>query len=178
MKLTMRSPLVYVAGAAVFVALLVIARPVLNLSAIPAEQSSNPPVATAGPPPVVPVVDLDLDRLRRAGGELSPSERDPFRFRPKSAPPAPRLQAPPVVLAPPAPVGPPPVPPIPLRFFGMLTVDGQRVAAFSDARGNTFNGKEGDVLEGRYRVLRIGPESVDLAHLDGSGRQTIRMAGQ
>ena len=178
MTLTMRSPIVYVAAAAAFVALLVIARPVLNPAANPAEQSSNPAVATAGPLPVVPVVDLNLDRLRVAGRELGGVERDPFRFRPKAPPPAPRVQAPPPVFAPPVPAGPPPVPAIPLRLIGFIDLGDRRVAAFSDAHGNTFNGKEGDVLEGRYRLLRIGQDSVDVANLDGSGRQTIRMTGQ
>ena len=177
MKLTLRSPIVYVAAAAAFVALLVIARPTLYPAANPAEQSSNPSMATAGPLPVIPVVDLDLDRLRIAARELGAVERDPFRFRPTAPPPAPRVQAPPV-FAPPVPVGPPPVPPIPLRLIGFLDFGDQRVAAFSDAHGNTFNGKEGDVLEGRYRLLRIGPDSVDVANLDGSGRQTIRVTGQ
>ena len=178
MKIAFRRPIVYIVGAAVLIALLVIARPVLNPTAIPAQQTSNRAVATTGPLPVVPVVDLDLDRLRTVGGQLRDSERDPFRFRPKPPPPAQRVQAPPPVLTPPAPTGPPPPPPIPLKFFGAYTVGGQRVAAFSDARGNTFTGKEGDVLEGRYRLLRIGPDSVDLAYLDGRGRQTIRMTGQ
>lgn len=177
MKVTLRSPIVYVAAAAAFVALLVIARPALNPAANPAEQSSNPSVAT-GPLPVVPVIDLDLDRLRVASRELGEAERDPFRFRPKAPPPAPRVQAPPPVLAPPVPAGPPPVPAIPLQLIGFIDLGDQRVAAFRDAHGNTFRGKEGDVLEGRYRLLRIGPNSVDIANLDGSGRQTIRMTGQ
>jgi hypothetical protein len=174
MKLTMRSPIVYVAGAAALVALLVIARPVLNPAANPAEQSSNPSAAAARPLPDVPVVDLDLDRLRIAGRELGEVERDPFRFRPQAPPPAPRVQAPPPVSAPPVPVGPPPVPAIPLRLIGVLTLRDQPVASFADAHGNTFIGKEGDVLEGRYRLLRIGENSVDVANLDGSGRQTLR----
>ena len=174
MKLTMRSPIVYVAGAAALVALLVIARPVLNPAANPAEQSSNPSVAAARPLPAVPVVDLDLDRLRIAGRELGEVERDPFRFRPQAPPPAPRVQAPPPVFAPPVPAGPPPVPAIPLRLIGVLTLRDQPVASFTDAHGNTFIGKEGDVLEGRYRLLRIGENSVDVANLDGSGRQTLR----
>ena len=177
MKLTMRSPIVIGAAAAVFVALLVIARPLWNRPAIPAEQSSNQSVAAAALPPVTTVVALDLDRLRAVGGELKGSERDPFRFRPKPPPPAPRVQTP-VVFAPPVPTGPPPPPPIPLKFIGAMTVGGQRIAAFSDPRGNTFNGKEGDVLEGRYRLLRIGPDSVDLSYVDGQGRQSIRMTGQ
>ena len=60
----------------------------------------------------------------------------------------------------------------------VMTVNGQRRAAFSDERGNTFTGKEGDVLEGRYRLLRIGPDSVDLAYLDGRGRRPIPLTGQ
>jgi hypothetical protein len=178
MKLTMRRPIVYVAAAAALVALLVIARPVLDTSTIPLTQTSNPSVGAAGPAPVVPVVDLNLARLRAVGGELQASERDPFRFRPKPPPPAPRVQAPPAVFAPPVETGPPPPPAIPLKYIGVITLGEQRVGAFTDGRGNTFNGKEGDILEGRYRLLRIGQDSADVAYLDGRGRQTIRMTGQ
>ena len=178
MKLTMSRPIVYVAAAAALVALLVIARPVLNPSTNPLEQTSNPSVGATGAAPAVAVVDLNLDRLRADGGELETSTRDPFRFRPKPPPPAPRVQAPPVVIAPPVETGPPPPPPIPLKYFGVITLSGQRVAAFADGRGNTFNGKEGDILEGQYRLLRIGADWVEVAYLDGRGRQTIRMTGQ
>lgn len=177
MRLTDRRSIVYVASAAAFVALLVIARPVLNPTTDPVQQASNGSVATA-PPPAVPVVDLDLARLRAAGGQLHESERDPFRFRPKAPPPAPPVQPRPQVFVPPVPTGPPPPPPIPLKYFGFVSVNGQKTASFSDARGNTFTGKEGDVLEGRYRLLRIGQDSVDLAYLDGRGQQSIRMTGQ
>ena len=178
MKLPVSRPIAYVAGAAVLVALLVIARPVLNPPAAPVRQSSNPAVATAGQTPAVPVVDLNLDRLQTVGGQLRESQRDPFRFRPKPPPPAPPVQSRPQVFTPPVPQGPPPPPPIPLKFFGVMSVNGQRIAAFSDERGNTFTGREGDVLEGRYRLLRIGPDSVDMAFLDGRGRQSIRLTGQ
>jgi len=178
MKLTMRSPIGYGAGAAALVALLVIARPVLNPPTVQVQRPSNQSVATAGQVPAVPVVDLNLDRLRTAGGQLRESERDPFRFRPKPPSPAPRMDAPPPVAQPQLPQGPPPPPPIPLKFFGVMTVNGQRTAAFSDERGNTFSGREGDVLEGRYRLLRIGPDSVDVALLDGRGRQSLRLTGQ
>ena len=57
----------------------------------------------------------------------------------------------PVVVAPPVPTGPPPPPPIPLKFIGVLDLPAARgrVASFSDSRGNTFYGKEGDIIEGR-----------------------------
>jgi hypothetical protein len=38
-------------------------------------------------------------------------------------------------------------------------------------------GKEGDVIDGRYRIVRIGVESIELTYLDGRGRQTIRLSG-
>ena len=178
MKAAMRRPIAYVTAGAAFIALLVIARPALNPAAVPAAQPSNRTMTSAAPLPVVPVVDLDLDRLQTVRGELPVSERDPFRFRPKSPPPAPRVQAPPPVFTPSEPTGPPPPPPIPLKFIGVMSMGGQRVAAFSDGRGNTFTAKEGDPLEGRYRLLRVATESVDVAYLDGRGRQTIRLTGQ
>jgi hypothetical protein len=52
-----------------------------------------------------------------------------------------------------------------------------RLAILSDGRG-VYYGHEGEIIEGRYRILRIGVESVDLAYLDGRGRQTIRLTGQ
>jgi len=178
MTLNMRGPVGYVAAAAVFVALLVIAWPVLYPSANPVQQSSNGAVATNGPLPVVPVVDLNLDRLRNVGGELPASERDPFRFRPKPPPPAPRVQAPPVVFTPPVPTGPPPPPPIPLKFIGTLEKGGKKWAIFSDGSNVPRYATEGELVLGQYKVVRIGVESVVMEYADGKGRQTIPMRGQ
>jgi len=30
---------------------------------------------------------------------------------------------------------------------------------------------------GQYRILRISAESIEMAYLDGRGRQTIRLSG-
>jgi hypothetical protein len=136
--------------------------------------------------PDVPVVDLRLERLHEAREDLPESNRDPFRFRPAAPPPPPPRSAagpPPGPRAPefmpsPVPAGPPPPPPIAIKFFGLAVVGGQRVAAFRDERGNIFHGKEGDIIEGRYRILRIGTDSAEVAYLDGRGRQTIRLTGQ
>ena len=49
----------------------------------------------------------------------------------------------------------------------------------SDGRGPcAVHGKEGDIIEGRYRIVRIGDESIEMEYLDGRGRQTIRLTGQ
>jgi hypothetical protein len=131
------------------------------------------------------VADVRLELLKTAPSELEPSTRNPFQFKPKAPPPAPRpvvsaeRGAPPVVIAPPAvPQGPPPPPPITLKYIGVLETSQGRVAAFRDSGGDIVYGKEGDIIDGRYRLLKIGVESADLAYVDGRGRQTIRLSGQ
>lgn len=113
-------------------------------------------------------------------GPAGDPERNLFRFKPKAPPPRPPAP-PPQVVAPPQPSGPPPPPPlapIAMRFIGLLeaTEHAQKIAVLSDGRG-TYQGREGDIIEGRYRILRIGVESVEMAYLDGRGRQTIRLSG-
>lgn len=150
--------------------------------AAPPAASSNP-VSSTAPRPEAPVADVRIEMLKIQRPELGRTERNPFRFEARpAAPPRPVVIAPrpPVIALPPAPAGPPPPPAITLRYFGLLDSPRQavRVATFSDGRGNVFTGKEGDIIEGRYRVIRIGPDSAELAYLDGRGRQTIRLSGQ
>src|SRR4051812_7560173 len=153
-------------------------------SAAPAGRGSQPSnqAAGAGGRAGLPVSDVRLDALKHEDGKLAEAERNPFRFRPKPAPPPPRPVAPPpqAYVPPPVPTGPPPPPPIQLKYVGLLGTIAQRdrVAVLADARGTTFYGKEGDVVEGRYRVLRIAADSVDVAYADGRGRQTIRLSSQ
>ena len=109
-------------------------------------------------------------------------ERNLFRFRAKPAPPPPPRTA--VVVPSPQPVvpsGPPPPPPLPpiaLKFIGVLeTANTQKIAVLSDGRGAPLYGKEGDTILGQYKILHIGVESIEMAYLDGRGRQTIRLSG-
>ena len=130
------------------------------------------------------VVDVRLELLKTAPSALEPSTRNPFQFKPKAPPPAPRPPAgargngPAVIAPPPVPQGPPPPPPITLKYIGVLETAQGRVAAFRDTGGDIVYGKEGDIIDGRYRLLKIGVESADLAYVDGRGRQTIRLSGQ
>ena len=140
--------------------------------------------------PAPPVTDVKLDALKPRSTTLPASTRNPFRFseapvkvaadhdgsarRGTAAPP------PPVPAGPEGPPPPPPLPPIQLRFIGLIEAPDQagRVALLSDGKGGLMNGREGDLIEGRYRVLRVGADSLDLAYADGRGRQTIRLSGQ
>ena len=130
-----------------------------------------------------PVGDVRLESLEQRDDASATPTRDVFQFQSRRAEVAeaePSRPVVPVDTRPPVPAGPPPPPPIPLRYIGYLDQPGQvpRVAVLSDGRGNVFNGKEGDIIEGRYRVLRIGTDSADLIYVDGRGRQTIRLSGQ
>ena len=53
---------------------------------------------------------------------------------------------------------------------------GRLLAVLRDDRG-IYYGAEGDVIEGRYRLLRVGNDSVDMAYVDGRGRKTIPLTG-
>src|SRR5262245_38708344 len=125
--------------------------------------------------------DVHLKSLEAEHTKPGDVERNLFKFRSKPAPPVTRPAAmlppsPPIVPSGPPP--PPPLPPIALRFIGLLeTRDTQRIAILSDGRGAPLYGKEGDTVLGQYKILHIGVESIELAYLDGRGRQTIRLSG-
>jgi hypothetical protein len=139
---------------------------------------------TAQPRDPHAVLEVDLEALKAERPEPEESNRNPFRF---SAKPSPTVVAPPTVpVRPPTtgpmvdPLDPPPLPRIPLKFIGLVKGDNPKfgpLAVLSDTRG-VYYGREGETIEGRYRILRIGVESIDLAYLDGRGRQTIRFTGQ
>lgn len=127
------------------------------------------------------VADVRLEALKQEREEMDQPERNLFVFRQKAAAPPPRAvrEAPPVAAPSPVPTGPPPPAPIPLKFIGVLDAPGSgKVAILSDGRGNTFHAREGQDVDGRYMVLKIGTESLEMAYTDGRGRQTLRLSGQ
>ena len=125
-------------------------------------------------------LDVRLEALKQPPTPPEDPARNPFRFYVKPPPPLP----PPVKVAPPPPPPPvdpnyvPPPPPIPLKFIGTLEQGGKKVAIFSDGRGLPLYGKEGDLILGQFRIVRIGVESIVMEYADGRGRQTIPMRGQ
>ena len=182
MRLKVSRQLLLLCGLGVALAVVVIARRAdTPTGATPVR--SNGRSATTASATQTPVADLKLDLLKSEASELEAPTRNPFQFRSKPAPPAPREQAsaskaPVVIAPPPVPEGPPPLPPIALKYIGVLETAQGRVAIFRDTGGDVINGKEGDIIDGRYRLLKIGVESADLAYVDGRGRQTIRLSGQ
>lgn len=149
----------------------------------PAPARQQAPATAAAKGATGPVADVRLDLLTSTGGDAATITRNPFRFQQRAvqASTTVRRAAPrPEFTAPPVPTGPPPPPPITLRFIGLIEAPPRtgRVALLSDGRGGLMQGREGDTVDGRYRLLRVGADSIEMAYMDGRGRQTIRLSGQ
>jgi hypothetical protein len=139
----------------------------------------NTPQADTAPP-----AEVNLKALGEERTEPADLGRNPFRFRPKPAPTpsqvarASQPAEPPTTPIQMAPAGPPPPPPITLKFIGVVEkADGTRIAVLSDGK-RPISGREGEEIEGRYKILKIGEESIDIAYIDGRGRRTIPLTGQ
>ena len=127
-------------------------------------------------------LEVRLDALQQPPPQPSGAERNPFRFQPKPPPPPPAsaFKPPPLPVGPQlppqptAPIGPPP---IPLKYFGFFDGRPGKIAGLTDGR-DVFKGREGDIIDGRYRIVKIGVESIVMEYVDGRGRQTIPLRGQ
>ena len=147
---------------------------------------ARPPSAARGEQVEPTDLDVRIESLRGDPAPLDEGGRNPFRFQERAAPPPRESQgafnarpAPPVDPGPP----PPPVDPGPpqigtlVKFIGIVETGKERIGAFSDCK-YTFSGREGEVMEGRYRLVRIGVESAVVEYVDGKGRTTLPLNGQ
>jgi len=74
---------------------------------------------------------------------------------------------------PPGPPLPPPPPPINLVFFGFANKPGEPKKVFLSQDGDVFIAKEGDIVDRRYKILRITPVSVEVEDVLNNNRQSI-----
>jgi hypothetical protein len=168
-------------------------KPTTKAPATSARQSrtTQTPKAAAGGV-LAGVEEVHLAKLQEKEPEPIDGHRNPFTFGPdpkvvkqqaEAAERAKQQQAmaaaappPPIATGPPPP---PPPPPITLKFFGVVTAPGRvgKVAALGDGKF-VYHGREGEIVEGRYRIVKIGEESIQLEYVDGRGRQTIRLSGK
>ena len=140
-----------------------------------------------------PVLRLDEMAVDRSDSE--PERRNPFRFgaprtsAPQSGPGgndrpgpvevgggSPDLESvpPPQGAASPGGTG-----TLPLTFIGFVespAIEG-RVVVLTDGE-LVFHGRVGDVIDGRYRIVGLGLESVDVERVDGQGQQTLRLPSE
>ena len=71
----------------------------------------------------------------------------------------------------PPPVQPPP--PITLKFFGFANEPGEPKRAFLSQGEDVFIAGEGEIVDRRYRVVRISPTSVEMEDVLYNNRQNI-----
>jgi hypothetical protein len=61
------------------------------------------------------------------------------------------------------------LPPIPLKFFGFASQPGEPKKVFLIKGDDTFIAGEGEIVDRRYKVVKISPTSVDIQDVVGSG---------
>jgi len=95
--------------------------------------------------------------------------------------PPPRPIAPVVTNQPQIPTGPPPVPPPPpidLKFYGFaISKPGEAKRVFLLQGEDVFIAKEGDIVDRRYKVVHITPNSVEILDVLSNNRQSIPLTG-
>jgi hypothetical protein len=74
---------------------------------------------------------------------------------------------------PPGPPAPPPPPPITLKFFGFANKPGEPKKIFLSQGEDIFVASEGEIVDRRYKVLRISPMSVEIEDVLNNNRQSI-----
>ena len=67
----------------------------------------------------------------------------------------------------------PPPPPITLKFFGFANQPGETKKVFLSQGEDIFIAAEGDIVDRRYRVLRISPTAVDVEDVLNNNRQSL-----
>jgi hypothetical protein len=68
---------------------------------------------------------------------------------------------------------PPPPPPITLKFFGFANKPGETKKVFLVQGEDIFIAAEGDIVNRRYRVLKISPTTVDVEDVLNNNRQSL-----
>jgi len=136
------------------------------------------------PAKVDPTLRLDLLAKVQEANSSGPG-RNIFQFgqAPVKLPPEPTIKLastapkPAAPAPPPPPPGPPPPPPINLRYYGFTSVAGTaaKTAFFLDGE-DILVAKEGETLKRRYRVVRIGTNSVVMEDTESKHQQTLPLA--
>jgi hypothetical protein len=140
------------------------------------------------PLPAVP--RIDLARIDAPRGEDSAGRRDLFAFG-RAAEPEKDRTSPPVVATPPVAPGaaggpgtpgsaalPASLPPLNLKYIGSVeNKAGVKVAVLITDRREVLTGQAGQVVANRYRIARIGLESVDLEDVGSGQSRRIPLKG-
>jgi hypothetical protein len=157
---------------------------VVSLEFRPSLKAYNP---GEGPDPVAVDPTLRLDLLAKVQAvKFDGGERNLFQF---GAAPLPKTPEPKIVPKPQAPVPgeskpsetpiKPPPPPIPLKFYGYASQSrpNQKRAFFLEG-DEIIMATEGDLIKKRYKVVRIGINSVVMEDIENKNQQTLPLEEQ
>jgi hypothetical protein len=143
--------------------------------------------APAAPGPIEALPRIDLARLGQDRSETQVGRRDLFEFgaaRGKETAPPPDTVFTPAPPPPPTPTPGPPVPvmprlpPLNVKYVGSLErPPGLRVAVLLTDRNEILTGQAGEVVANRYRIVKIGLESVDLQEVGTGETRRIPLRG-
>jgi hypothetical protein len=119
---------------------------------------------------------IDLARLDRPRPTAGIGHRDLFDFATPPPPPPPHVSSvAPIVEATPAPVlapTPPPLGPMNIKYIGAFEGRrGLKVAVLMTDRKEVLTAQAGQVVANRFRIVRIGVESVDVQEV---GSEQVR----
>jgi hypothetical protein len=127
---------------------------------------------------VAEIPRIDLARLTGTRTQAKVGRRDLFAFgaaartpgagQGSSAPPTPATPPPEAI-----PTGPPPPPPLTIKYIGNLeSKAGLKVAVLLTDRREVLTGQVGELVANRFRIVKIGLESVDIEEIaDGRVRR-------
>ncbi len=128
------------------------------------------------------VPELRLADLKALAAMQAPRlSRNPFREQPPPPPVLPGRSGPgglAAFIGPQQPPPPPPPPPITLKLVAIVRGSGRPIVGLATADGrDVFYGREGDIVEGRYRIIKVNVESIDISYVDGRGQRRIGLTG-
>jgi hypothetical protein len=150
--------------------------PTATQAATPATSSgkstSKPGTRKTGPVMLAQSLDptLRLDLLTSSEDvTYKGAGRDIFQNQPEP-PPIPKEVKKVINTGPPPP---PPPPPIPLKFYGFSGNKSGPKQVFLSKGDDIFIAKEGQIVDRRYKILKIGPNSVEVEDVLTNNRQTL-----
>jgi hypothetical protein len=127
-------------------------------------------------------LEVRLEEIDRARPQVALQPRNPFRFGGSTAivPSILDVAEPPGIgeLPPTFPSVADVAPRVRLRMIGLVDTpdtDG-RIAVLTDG-DVVFHGRAGEIVEGRYRILSVGPLSMEIETVDDGRRQVLRLTG-
>lgn len=150
----------------------------------PASRGARARRSPAQPPPGIVDPKLNVELLAKAEGiTYDGTGRNIFQYHVPPPPPPPTPVAPAVVNGakkePAPPPAPPPPPPIPLKFYGYAHKPGEtQKKAFFVLNDDIFIASEGEVVSKRYKIVKIGVNTVEVEDTVTNHKQVLPLQEQ